>query len=75
MGVKKVGDHYVLDYRYRGKRIRETVNLEGIPPYKVTKRQAEAAYDVIKVDIAAGRSDILAGAINNLTGNIVNEIL
>ncbi len=60
MGVKKVGDHYVMDYRYQGKRIRETVRLEGISPDKVTKRQAEAAYDVIRADIATGRSDILA---------------
>ncbi len=60
MSVKKVGDHYVMDYRCQGKRIRETVKLEGIPPHKVTKRQAEAAYDVIKADIATGRSDILA---------------
>jgi len=75
MGVKKVGDHYVMDYRYQGRRIRETVEFDNIPPDKVTKRQAEAAYDVIKVDIAAGRSDILAGAINDLAENIVNEIL
>ena len=54
MGVKKVGDHYVMDYRIEGKRIRKTVELEGLPPDKITKRQADQVWDLTKADKAKG---------------------
>ncbi len=49
-----------MDYRYQGRRIRETVEFDNIPPDKVTKRQADAAWETVRADIHTGRFDIIA---------------
>jgi integrase len=54
MGLKKDGKKYVMDYRVEGKRIRKNVRLEGVPPDKITKKQAEQVWNLTKADIATG---------------------
>ncbi len=58
MGVYKKNNRWYIDYYENGKRKREVVTIPEKDPAKITLREAEAALNIRKAEIATGKFDI-----------------
>jgi len=58
MGVYVKGNRWYIDYYVKGKRKREVVSIPEKDPSTITLRDAEAALNIRKAEIATGKFDI-----------------